>query len=119
MLKPFPNSLILNRITSPPPPVTIDGEVEYKIKTIVDSKILQNKLKYRVEWLGYKESDDNKQYKWMDSAKFEHAQEVIDAFHDQYPKKLTLVDIKPINVRTCFANVSGLTAVTLTHSSSF
>jgi hypothetical protein len=100
------------------PLVTINSEVEYKIKAIVNSKILQNKLKYRVEWLRYKELDNNKQYKWMDSAKFEHAQEVIVAFHDRYPKKPTLADIKPINIRTCFASISRLTVVTPTLSSS-
>jgi hypothetical protein len=118
MLEPFPNNLIPNRIASPPPLVTINGEVEYEIKAIVDSKILRNKLKYRVEWLGYEKSDDNKRYKWMDSAEFEHSQEVINAFHNQYPKKPTLADIKPINVCTCFATISGLTAVIPTPSSS-
>jgi hypothetical protein len=107
MLELFPDDLIPNRIASPPPLVTIDGKVEYKIKSIVDSKILRNKLKYRVEWLGYEESNNNKQYEWMDSAKLEHAKEVLDAFHDRYPKKPTLADIKPINVCTRYVSSSN------------
>jgi len=45
-----------------PAPVIIDGEPEYKISKIVDSKIDHQracKLLYKVIWLGYKDTDNN------------------------------------------------------------
>ena len=57
MLEPaFPNE-IPNRVQSPPPLVNIEGELEYEISEIVDSKINKCqscKLLYLVRWLGYK-----------------------------------------------------------------
>jgi hypothetical protein len=57
MLEPFLDNLIPNWTLSPPPPVEIDNKLEYKVTTIVDSRIFRGKLQYRVEWLGYEEAD--------------------------------------------------------------
>src|SRR3979490_2814931 len=39
MLEPATPNTIPNRVQSPPPPVEINGEVEYKIAEILDSKV--------------------------------------------------------------------------------
>jgi hypothetical protein len=52
MLEPHPNDLIPNQIATPPPPVKIDGELQYEVKEIVDSRLFRGRLQYRVEWLG-------------------------------------------------------------------
>ena len=39
MLKPATPNEILNHTQSPPPPIDIDGEPEFEIAEVVDSKI--------------------------------------------------------------------------------
>ena len=36
-----------------PPPEIVNGELEYEVETILDSKIQRNKLRYLVDWKGY------------------------------------------------------------------
>ena len=39
MLEPATPNEILNRVQSPPPPVDVQGELEYEIAEVLDSKI--------------------------------------------------------------------------------
>lgn len=39
MLKPYTPSEIPNRIPSPPPPIEIDSQIEYKVAEVLDSKL--------------------------------------------------------------------------------
>ena len=74
MLEPHLPSSILGRVASPPPPVEIDGDVEYEISEIVDSKIDKRRkcpLLYRVRWLGYENTDD--EFEWIPASELEHA----------------------------------------------
>ena len=48
----FHVSLYFYHALSPPPLVEPDKSVEYKVKTILDSKGLHNNLYYLVDWLG-------------------------------------------------------------------
>ena len=56
-----PNS-IPNRVQPPTPPIEVDGEPEYEIKEILDSKIDRRRrhcqLLYLVRWLSYQGTDD-------------------------------------------------------------
>jgi len=61
MLKPAMSNTFSKRIQLAPTPVIIDGEAEYEISQIVDSKIdcrRACKLLYKVIWLGYKNTGD-------------------------------------------------------------
>ena len=44
-------------IQPPPPPVEVDGEVEWEMNAIIDSRYFgrAKKLQYRVQWAGYAE----------------------------------------------------------------
>ena len=88
MLEPaFPNE-ILNHVQSPPPPVDIEGELEYEISEIVDSKIDKHrscKLLYLVHWLGYENTDE--ELSWLPATELEHADELVSDFHSTYPQK--------------------------------
>jgi hypothetical protein len=71
-----------------PAPVVVDGEPEYEISCIVNSKIdrrQQCKLLYKVFWLGYKGTDQ--EFDWLPAIKLEHALELITDFHATYPDK--------------------------------
>jgi len=75
---------------SEPPPVLviIDGEPEYEISKIVNSKIdcrRACKLLYKVIWLEYE--DTNNDSKWLPATELEHAKELLNDFHLKYLSK--------------------------------
>ena len=66
----------------------IDGEPEYEIARIVDSKIDRRrscKLLYKVIWSGYEDTEDESS--WLSAAELQHAVDLIDQFHTSYPHK--------------------------------
>jgi len=88
MLKPAtPNTF--QQCSKPlPVPVIIDGEPEYKISRIFDSKINCQracKLLYKVIWLGYEDTDNNSE--WLPVMELEHAKELVNDFHLKYLSK--------------------------------
>ena len=42
----------------PPPPIEVDGEEEYEVKEILDSRVRHRKLQYLIKWLRYPDSDN-------------------------------------------------------------
>ena len=88
MLEPATPNSIPNRVQSPPPPVKIDGEVEYEIAEILDSKVDQRQkhnLLYLVHWVGYEGTDE--EMSWMFVTELSHASEIVAEFHSAYPAK--------------------------------
>jgi hypothetical protein len=79
---------IPNRIQPPPPPIKINGDVEYEIAAVLDSKIDNRwrcKLLYVVRWAGYKGTDEGNS--WLPATELEHAQELLSDFHTRYLSK--------------------------------
>jgi hypothetical protein len=88
MLEPAVANTIPNRVQPPPPPVSIDGESEFEIARVVDSKIDKRrrcKLLYRVLWAGYEGTDQ--EYDWLPATELKHAAELTSDFHTAYPDK--------------------------------
>jgi len=88
MLEPSIPSAIPNRTNDPPPPVEIDGEVEFEIAEILDTKLDRRrrcKLIYLVRWAGYEGTDE--ETSWMTADELSHAQELVHNFHQAYPDK--------------------------------
>ena len=88
MLEPAVSNEILNRVQSPPPPVNVQGKLEYEIAEILDFKIDHQhccKLLYLVHWLGYKGTDE--EYSWLPAPELDNAQDLISNFHSAYPDK--------------------------------
>lgn len=81
---PFPE-----RSESPPPAVDVDGEAQFEIKAILDSKVDRRcrvKLRYYVEWLGYEGTDE--QYSWIGADDIhEFAPDYVAEYHRRYPDK--------------------------------
>ena len=67
----------------PPPPLQLADGPEYEVVSILDSKIVRNKLYYLVDWLGYTLSDRT----WEPIDNVCNAQALIDDFHRRYPNK--------------------------------
>jgi len=88
MLKPTTLNNFQQCSEPPPAPVIIDGEPEYEISTIVDSKIdcrRACKLLYKVIWLGYEDTDNDSE--WLPATELEHAKELLSDFYLKYPTK--------------------------------
>jgi len=69
-------------------PVIVNGEPEYEISKIVDSKIDRQracKLLCKVIWLGYEDTDNDSE--WLPATELEHAKELVNDFHLKYPAK--------------------------------
>ena len=87
-LEPSTPNTIPGRTQPPPPPVEIDGEPEYEISEILDSRIDRRrkcKLQYLVRWAGYEGTDE--ETSWVLATELEHARELVSDFHKAYPDK--------------------------------
>ncbi len=88
-LEPATPNTIPGRVQTPPPPIEIDGEPEYEISEVLDSKIDRRRrscqLLYLVRWAGYEGTDE--ETSWILATELEHAQELLADFHRSYPDK--------------------------------
>ena len=86
MLEPSIPNTILDQVQTPPPPVMVDGEPEYEISKILDSKLDNRwhlcKLLYLVKWSGYEGTDD--ETSWLLATELGNAPKLINHFHHQY-----------------------------------
>ena len=88
MIEPATANPFPDRSDPPPAPVEIDGEPEWEIARVVDSKIDWRqacKLLYKVIWLGYEDTEDESS--WLPVTELTHAPELIADFHAAYPDK--------------------------------
>jgi hypothetical protein len=64
----------------PPPPEVIDGEEEYLVAEILDSKMFRGRLKFKIKWEGYGPEHDSWEY-----AAEVHAPEKVADFYRKNP----------------------------------
>ena len=82
-LEPYIRTQIPNRTQPPPMPIIIDGEIEYEVNRILDSRINKKRLEYLVDWKGY----DASHRSWEPQSNLKKASSLIHAFHKLYPDK--------------------------------
>ncbi|QRW20751.1 Retrotransposable element Tf2 protein [Rhizoctonia solani] len=66
-----------------PPPETIEGEEEYEVEQIINSKRQQGKWFYLIKWKGYGPEDNS----WEPEELLEHSKEEICCFNQSQLKK--------------------------------
>jgi len=64
----------------PPPSVEVDGEEEYQVSNVEDSRIYRNQLQYLIQWTGYDSLP------W-EPAKFVDGLQAVEEFHQWYSMK--------------------------------
>jgi hypothetical protein len=64
-----------------PPPEVIEGEPEWEVEQILDSKFAHGKLQFLVKWLGWPDSENS----WQDEIDLENAPEIIADFYKRFP----------------------------------
>ena len=80
-----PNPAVI-RDPRPPPPLKIQGKLEFEVNRILDSKRIRGKLFYLIDWKGYGPDDQS----W-EPASYIHAPRLVHSFHMRYPNKPRLV----------------------------
>ena len=88
MFEPSTPNEFPNRTETPPLPVIIDGEMEFEISEILDSKVDKHhkcRLQYLVKWSGYEGT--NEETSWIPASELEHAMESVADFHLANPDK--------------------------------
>lgn len=72
----------INGILPPPPePVEVEGEEEYEVEEVLDSKVHGKGLRYLVKWKGYDESENS----WEPVKNLKNAQVKVKEFHWRHP----------------------------------
>ncbi|QRV96366.1 Transposon Tf2-1 polyprotein [Ceratobasidium sp. AG-Ba] len=66
----------------PPPEVTPEGDMEYEVEQVQDSRRHRGKIQYYVKWLGYNE------WTWEPYEHLSNAKEMIADFHRRHPNAL-------------------------------
>jgi hypothetical protein len=64
-----------------PEPVVVQGEEEYKIDSIIDSRVYCRQLQYLICWKGYGEGKNT----WEPAKNLAHAKKAIAKFHKENP----------------------------------
>ena len=75
------NDQLEGQIIPPPPPVEVEGEEEWQVQEVLDSKLVRNRLRYVVKWEGYDETT-------CEPAESINKLRTVDEFHEQYPLSL-------------------------------
>ena len=81
MLEPYRKSTLPGRTQAMPQPVEVEGELEYEVARILDSKIKRWRLKYLVDWAGY----GPEERMWEPAENVVHAADAVADFHQDYP----------------------------------
>ena len=84
-----------------PPPDLIDGEEEYEVESILDSRRSGRgrKLQYLVKWKGYSDAENQ----WVD-AKDVHADQLLDQFRKRLTRR---INTEPNHCRRIITSMSS------------
>lgn len=81
-IEPALDDPLLGQKRPPPPPmVMVDGEEEWEVEEVLDSPKRYGSLQYKVKWLGDEETT------WQPGEDLENAQDLVNLFHQCYPRK--------------------------------
>ena len=92
---------LFEQIQSSSSSIMINEENEYEIEKILNSKLLKNKLHYKIKWKNYLSND-----KWYSVDNFENSQNLIANFHVKNSAKLkflikaTIFNYKKASLKT-------------------
>jgi len=64
--------------------VIIEGEEEFKVKKILNKRVVREKKKFLVRWKGYMAEEDT----WESKENLENAKELVNKFEREYGKEV-------------------------------
>ena len=89
LLEKYQNDTIIGRKKKPPPPIiTPDGDIEWEVNQVLDSRIFDRwkKLQYLVSWEGHSPEQNS----WEPAEHFKNATDAVQDFHRRHPTPATL-----------------------------
>jgi len=87
LLELYNDNKLRSQRSEPPLPIIIEGETEYELEEILDSRLHYNKLQYRAKWTGYSPEHDKT---WYPAKNFENGDLAKRNFYSRYPSKPNL-----------------------------
>ena len=107
LLTPYKETAFHGTNYTRPPPDLIEGEEEYEVEQILDSRVrgCQRQIQYLVKWVGYPDSDNQ----WLDAEQLT-ADEAIREFKQKNPK--AIVHIKHARTGNPLINFSLMSSPT-------
>lgn len=83
LLEPYLPDKIKGRKPQPMPPVVIDDHQEFVVESVLDSRIVRNKLQYLIHWKGYTSMDRT----WEPEINIKNCAKMISQFHADNPTR--------------------------------
>jgi hypothetical protein len=80
LLDPVVEDPLDGQVVPPPPPVDVEGDEEYQVSSVEDSRMYRSQLQYLIRWTGYDSLT------W-EPAKFVDGLRAVEEFHRRYPEK--------------------------------
>jgi hypothetical protein len=81
LLTPAHNDPYLGQHEDPPPPVIVNGQEEYEVLTLLDSRRVGRGIQYLVKWQGYDTPT------WEPLQHLQHLPELLTRFHVLHPQR--------------------------------
>src|ERR1700686_3908514 len=94
LLEQYCPNVLPGRTQPPPPPEEIEGELEYEVEKVLDSKVVRGRLLYLVDWVGYSPEERT----WEPSEYLEGAADAVADFHRRHPNRPSPSDIPNLPV---------------------
>jgi hypothetical protein len=91
LLEPFQDNTIPGRQAPPPPPIEVEGQIEYEVESVLDSRWHYRKLQYYVDWKDCTPDERT----WEPADHLSHCNELITEFHRRFPTKPGPVPVAP------------------------
>ena len=82
LLSPHHPNTIEGRKFDEPEPILVDGEEEYEVERILNSRIYRKKKQYLIKWKGWDDSHNT----WEPETNVENATDLVTEFHRQNPE---------------------------------
>lgn len=83
LLEPHHSSQIPGRTPAPPTAIIVDGQLEYEVEAILNSRIYRRQGQYLIKWKGYKITEAT----WEHHKEVDHLDELIHKFHSENQEK--------------------------------
>lgn len=80
-VRPYNKSEIPGQEPEPAPPVEIEGELEYEVEEILDSRVYRRQFQYLIKWKGYTAEHNS----WEPVSNVGNAKDAISEFHRKHP----------------------------------
>jgi len=82
LIEPYQDNRFPSQMKEPSLPIQIEGEDEYELDEIIDSRLQYNKLQFRAKWKDYSPEHDEVCYP---SENLNNAEHTVQRFHRHYP----------------------------------